>query len=127
MIEFLIGGFIGWALSHLVTALVLAITAWLMVEVASKVANYLREKHREFAILYKRKALGELIKNASDPEVKRELRRIKDAQEGLLMPLKEDEEPDYDSICVVSPKDKTYDSAYDYSLIADDESYSELK
>lgn len=126
MLEFLIGGFIGWALSRLVSAVILAITAWLMVEVASKVANYLREKRLEFAHLYKGKALQELIKNADDPEVKAELRRIKKAHDGLLVPLRDDENPDYDSICVVSPDDKTYDSAYDHSLIADDESYAEL-
>lgn len=126
MIEFLIGGFLGWVLPALVTAFILAITAWIIVEVANKVSLYLKRKKREYSILYKGKALSDLINNAEDPEVKKELQKIKANHSGLLMPLKENDEPDYDSICVVSPSDKTHDSVYDCSLIADDGSYRNL-
>lgn len=125
MIEFIIGGFIGWAISIFLDIIVLAVVAWLMTEVARKVSIYLKEKHREYSILYKGKAIGELIKNASDPEIKKELKRIKDAKDGLLIPLKGNDQPDYDSICVVRPGDKTYDFVCDCSLIADDGSYRE--
>ena len=103
-----------------------SLVAWSIVEVVKAAANYLRKKSREYGIIQKRKALNDLINSTDDPEIKRDLRTIRDEHKGLLIPLDSSKEPCFDEITVIAPENASRDTMADEILVADDGSYKEL-
>ncbi len=106
---------------------VIALATWSIIEVAKHVASYLKRKSREFGLLAKGRALNDIINGTTDPEIKKEVREIRDSHKGLLIPLDENEECCWDELQVIAPRNVSRDNMADFYLIADDGSYKELE
>jgi len=107
---------------------IIFLAVWLVAELCRMVGEYLRDIRREIAVVYKRQALDELIALASDAEAKRELRRIKERHEGLIVPMDEDDVPVNSQIRVVGAKNLSRsDEVVDFCVVGDDDSYSPIK
>ena len=112
----------------ILTYAILFLAMWLVAELCKIVGQYLRSIMRGIAVVYKRQALDELIALASDAEAKRELRRIKEKHEGLIVPMDEDDMPVNSQIRVVGARNLSHsDEVADFSAVGDDESYSPIK
>lgn len=100
--------------------------AWLALEVCKEVCSYLREKRREVGVLYKRRAIEDLINAAKDEEVKQDLRCIREKHMGLFIPLDANDNAVEADVCSVKARDFARDDMADKMVIADDESMSPL-
>ena len=107
---------------------IIFLAVWLVVELCRVVGEYLRTIRRELAVVYKRRALDDLIALASDAEAKRELNRIKAKHQGLIVPRDDNDMPVNSQIRVVGAKSLSgTDEVVDFSVVGDDDSYSPIK
>lgn len=107
---------------------IIFLAVWLVVELCRVVGEYLRTIRRELAVVYKRRALDDLIALASDAEAKRELNRIKAKHQGLIVPMDDNDMPVNSQIRVVGAKSLSgTDEVVDFSVVGDDDSYSPIK
>lgn len=112
----------------ILTYAVILLAVWLVAELCKMVGQYLRSIRRELAVVYKRQALDDLIALAADAEAKRELQRIKERHEGLIVPMDEYDMPVNSQIRVVGAQNLSgKDAVDDLSAVGDDESYSPIK
>jgi len=123
-----IGMFVVGIAKMLAAYAIIFLAVWLVVELCRVVGEYLRNIRREIAVVYKRQALDDLIALASDAEAKRELNRIKEKHQGLIVPMDDNDMPVNSQIRVVGAKSLSgTDDVVDFSVVGDDDSYSPIK
>ena len=116
----------GMILKFLLDFAAIMLIAWIALEVCKEVSSYLREKRREVGVMYKHRAIEELIDAAKDEEVKQDLRCIREKHMGLFIPLDANDNAVEDDVCSAKVSDFSRDDMADKMVFADDESMSPL-
>lgn len=116
----------GAIVKFLVDFAAIMLIAWIALEVCKAACAYLREKKHEIGVLYKRRAIDELIDAARDEEVRRDLRSIREKHMGLFVPLDVNDDAVETDVCSMKARDCSRDDVADKVIIADDESMSSL-